>query len=322
MLKKESGNMKSEKYSAIEQSIISLRKHVSIFNDDEEIITEKHDMWSIKKLLVLRDYVPPFLRILRNNDFENIHFVDLFSGSGLLKINGKLMPGTSLVPLLTTKEIITAEGKIFFDEYYLSDIKQKYVTKLKERIKKLSPSKSIKINVEKMDFSNAVNKIFSGTQPKQDKKRNDAYLVVLDPYGFDVDWTHLERILLSGAVDIIITFPTRLARWNQTKQQSAEKLTSMFGSENWVTFTHEDEFVKGYCKKIEEVPLEWKFKTKAIKVQAGNMTYHLICVSRSKGALNVFSAMEKKFGDVTPKMLSRVFETAIGEQKTLLQFFE
>jgi hypothetical protein len=38
--------------------------------------------------------------------------------------------------------------------------------------------------------------------------KQTCYLVVLDPFGLNVDWKNMERILSSGAVDIIYVSTT------------------------------------------------------------------------------------------------------------------
>lgn len=313
--------MKNQSYPTVEQSLTSLRNHVKIF-DSEEVTTDKHGLWSIKKLIVLRYYIYPFLQILRANKYEKIHYVDLFAGSGLLRIEDKIMPGTPLVPLLTSKDLITIGKNYYFDEYHLSDSNQKYIDVLKKRIKKVSDGLPTKIQIEKLRFADAVDKIFPGKPPAPDARKKNAYLTVLDPYGFDIDWNHLMKIFQSGSVDVV-TFPTRNVSWNQNKEQSEQKLTDMFGGKEWLSCTNEDEFLHLYCEKIEKIPVEWKqFKTKSLTVDAGSTKYHLICASRAPSAENIFSDMQKKFDEVNLDMLSRAFSIAAKGQQKLDQSFK
>lgn len=305
----------------IEESIESLRKHVMIF-DKEDVTTDKHHLWSLKKLIVLRYYIYPFLDILRNNKFKKIHYVDLFAGTGLLKIEDKIMPGTPLVPLLTTKEIIKKKTTHYFDEYHISDIDGESIKLLEERINQVKEDLPTSIHVQKTPFDKAVEEIFSGTPPTNENWKNDAYLVVLDPFGFDIDWNHLTQILRSGAVDVIIIFHTRLASWNQNKDQSAEKLTKMYGDIDWVTCDSEDAFLEMYCKKIREIPSSWKsFKTKTLSVERQNGKYHIIFVSRSPGADSVFEDMQKKFEAVDMNVLQFVFDKKVIGDKGLDVWF-
>lgn len=312
----------SSRFNKIRDELLSLRQHIDYFDDDLEISTDKHDMWSIKKLLILRYYVPAFLTIIRKYEYETIHYVDLFAGSGFLKIKEKLMPGTPLVPLLTTKEIATDKNNLFFDEYHLSDTNKKYVDALQARTSILKADMPTKIIVKQQEFQEAVEEIFPETPPTWKESKKNAYLVMLDPYGFDVTWEHLCRILRSGAVDVIIYFPTRMISWNQLKDQSAEKLTKMYGNNDWAVFTTENEFVEKYCKNIEEIPVSWRpMKTKTFEVNAGKTKYHLICVSRSKGALRIFSDMKDLFDAVNVKLIESVFDTSVLSEPGLEQFF-
>jgi len=314
--------MAADPWPTIKESLIKLRGHLSGFEDDDEVITSKHDLWSIKKLVVLRYYLYPFFEILRNNGYKKIHYVDLFSGSGFLKIKEKIMPGTPLVALLTTKEFFENKKNYVFDEYHLSDNNKKYVVALNERIKTLSGDIPSSIDVQQLDFTSAVDQIFSGRSPKFEERKENAYLVVLDPFGFQIDWDHLTKILKSGAVDVFITFPTTMASWNQNKEQSAESLTKMYGSNDWVTCQSEDAFLKMYCEKIEKVPVEWRqFKTTTLTVRTSNGKYHLICASRSPGAESVFSSMQKKFDAIDNDLLASVFDAAVRGKQTMDDFF-
>ncbi len=309
-------------FDKVKEDLLSLREHVAHFDDGLEISTDKHDVWSIKKLLILRYYVPDFLKIIRKYDYETIHYVDLFAGSGFIKIKEKLIPGTPLVPLLTSKEIVTDNNKLFFDQYHLADVNGKYVEALTSRVNTLNVGLHTHITVEQQDFQTSVDEIFPKSPSSWNERKKNAYLVMLDPYGFDVTWEHLSKILKSGAVDVIIYFPTRMISWNQLKDQSAEKLTKMYGNNDWVTFSSEDEFVERYCENIQKISVAWKpMKTKTFEVNAGKTKYHLICVSRSNGALNIFSDMKTLFDSVNVKLLESVFDTSVLSKPGLDGFF-
>lgn len=309
-------------FAKVKEDLLSLREHIAHFDDGLEISTDKHDIWSIKKLLILRYYVPGFLKIIRKYNYETIHYVDLFAGSGFIKIKEKLMPGTPLVPLLTTKEIVTDGNKLFFDQYHLADTNGKYVEALTSRSNALGVGLPTHISVERQDFQTSVENIFPEIPPTWAESKKNAYLVMLDPYGFDVTWEHLCRILKSGAVDVIIYFPTRMISWNQLKDQSAEKLTKMYGNNDWVIFSSEDEFVEKYCENIQKIHVAWKpMKTKTFEVNAGKTKYHLICVSRSEGALSIFSDMKKLFDSVDVKLLESVFDTSVLSKPGIEEFF-
>ena len=314
--------MKTSAIPTIEASLKTLHNMVSEF-ENEEITTAKHDLWSVKKLIVLRYYLYPFLQILRKNEYRKIHYVDLFSGSGLLKIKNKIMPGTSLIPLLTTAELVEKHPSHFFDHVHLSDSYKPYCDLLQDRISKLGLSLSTEIDIKCRNFDESVKSLFSGKAPEYKDRKENAYLVVLDPYGFKVNWNNLKRIFQSGTVDLIIIFHTRLIRWNQNKVQSKSALTSMFGNEDWLDCNTDDDFIKLYCKRIESIPVTWKqFKTKTLTVKRDTGIYHLICASRSPGATNVFDDIQKKFDSVDNKLLTKIFDTSLGSQSKMDGFLK
>ena len=296
----------------IEETLERLRKQLSKFNDDEEATTEKHGIWSLKKILVLHDYIKPYLQIVRNNGYKNVHYVDPFSGSGFLKIDRKIMPGTPLIPILSTRELITKNKSWCFDSCYYSDSDKFYISELDKRIKILKNGLPTRFEIEHKMFRTAAYTKFTGAPPLPKNEKDNAYLVVLDPYGFDVYWEYLEQILKSGPVDVILTFPSELANWTKTMSNSQDKLQRMFGGNDFINFESSNEFVERYCEKIEKTPMPWRKKTTAITVDAGKQTYHLICISRSGGALKVFSSMQKKFDDISTEKLQGMFNAATG----------
>src|SRR5207245_7321090 len=113
---------------------------------------------------------------MRKYKFKKLHYVDLFAGSGLLRIKGKIMPGTSLIPLLRTKELYEKNKAYFFDYYHVSDINQKYVNTLRSRISKLKDNLPTNIILQKGDFASVSNEIFPGTYPEFGKQKDDGYL--------------------------------------------------------------------------------------------------------------------------------------------------
>ena len=312
--------MNLDPYPTLKRSLTSLREYSSPFVK-EVVTTDKHDLWSTKKLIALLYYIRPYVQIMRKNNFKKLHYVDLFAGSGLLKIMGKIMPGTPLITLLRTKDLVKKKKNLYFDEIHLSDNNAHYMESLQTRTLKLSTGIPSKIELNNREFAPSVDKIFTGINPKFENSKDDCYLVVLDPYGFQVDWSHLEKILKSGAVDLFLTFPTSNINWNQHMKQSHKSLTLMFGNEKWMTCKNADDYVNLYCEKIKKIPTKWlPFKTKTLNVSTKTGKYHLICASRSPGADKIFSDMQARFDGVNNKLLKDVFEVAVKGQPDLDSF--
>jgi hypothetical protein len=119
---------KSDAYQWTKNRIQLLYNNVKDWKDDVYDSTEKHDVWSMKKLIALSYYVKPFCQIMRSAHFQHLYYVDPFSGSGLIPLLDKYrFPGSPLVPLFRYDEAP-------FDKYYLSDTNAGYLDILAKMI--------------------------------------------------------------------------------------------------------------------------------------------------------------------------------------------
>jgi three-Cys-motif partner protein len=283
-------------YEWTKDRIIRLCERVNRWKDEEGVITPKHDVWSIKKLLILDSYIKPFVEILRSNEFRSWYYVDPFCGSGLLRLKKKhLFPGSPLIPIFKFEEFP-------FDGYYLSDTDKAYTSALCERIGQIPEITNANIEISEFPFQHAISKLFSGNKPEYWK--SNAYLVFLDPYGFQVDWKSMELMLRSGPVDIIFTFMTSPINWNRSIKHTEKSLSSLFGSDDWRQLRSEEEFVNHYCNKITQFGYTNKYKTFSIAVEyLEGHRYDVILASQSPGAANVLRDIKKGLSHVSTDML-------------------
>ena len=113
-------------YSWSKNRIKLLYNEVRQWNDTD-VLTPNHGIWSVRKLIALRLLrITFFVKIMRRN-FKRYIYVDPFAGSGLIEVNGKLFPGSPLIPLLRFDEYP-------FDKYYLSDNDTEFISALHKRI--------------------------------------------------------------------------------------------------------------------------------------------------------------------------------------------
>jgi len=151
---------------------------------------------------------------------------------------------------------------------------------------------------------------------------NQSYLVFLDPFGWNIKWTSMERILNSGPVDIIFTFMTWGIKWNMTMEKSKKTLNDFFGDKEWQSIENNTEIVCYYCDKIKRFGYKNKYNTYTIDVStiSGN-TYNLILASQSPGAGNVFTDLQKRVNEVTTDCLKDAFDVTVGKTTDLSKFF-
>lgn len=298
-------------YDWSKKRIENLYSFVKEWSDDGPG-TSKHDVWSIKKLIALDYYIGPFTKIIASTGFKKWYYFDPFSGSGLIKLMDRNFPGSPLIPLFRAEDAP-------FQGYYLSDINDKYLNTLNGRIAKIPNSSNMDIQVNKLSFQEATDRVFSGLQPKRWK--DAAYLVFLDPYGFQVDWEHMKKILSSGPVDVIFTFMTWAIVWNRNKKLSEGPITTYFGDERWKGLGTQDDFVRHYCQKIEELGYMNKYQTFTLDViQKGGKRYDLILATQSSGGAHVLRDLQQKVKAVTTDLLRSAFSVAVGKQIDLSSF--
>jgi len=288
-----------------------LYNNVKDWSDDAFDSTEKHDVWSMKKLIALDYYVGPFTQIMRAAKFEHLYYVDPFAGSGMIPVLDKYrFPGSPLLPLFRHNEAP-------FDKYYLSDIKVSYLTSLENRIERLRNGRNFQVSITKKPFKEVANSLFTGTKPAYWKSAG--YLVFLDPFGFEqVDWNSMKRILTSGAVDVIFTFMTFAIVWNRDNEQSKKSLNDFFGDTEWQKLSKQEEYLKHYCSKIESLGYKDKYKTFTIDViMDGGRRYDLILATQSTGGANVLKDLQERVKSVTPDLLRDAFEATVGKQREI-----
>ncbi|HEY4681516.1 MAG TPA: three-Cys-motif partner protein TcmP [Nitrosarchaeum sp.] len=300
-----------EPYVLVRGLIQKLNKSVSNFHG-EIITTPDHGVWSVKKLIAVYMYIKPYIEIMRKNGYKKLHYVDLFAGSGLLKIDGKMIPGTALIPF------IRIEDGFIFDEYHLADEKQKFVSKLNERIKSIEKNKT-NVSIEASTFDDSVTKLFSN---RNGAYKDNGYLVVLDPFGLDISWNQLVQILSGRAVDIFITFMTSQTQRQTNISHSESALTRIFGDESW---KDNDDLLKHYRNKIETIPSEshYPYKTSVITVETkGSSKYHLIFASKSKiGAQRPFKYIQELVDAVDKNLLNDAFSGAMKPESNIDYYF-
>jgi three-Cys-motif partner protein len=276
---------------------------------DTEITTPKHDFWSIKKLIALDYYIVPFVKIMRSRSFSKWYYVDPFCGSGMLEFRKKYrFPGSPLIPLFHFNGTP-------FSGYHLSDIRAEYVSALKNRINKVPNNAKMEIYLDACNFSSKIEELFTGMQPQRWKETG--YLVFLDPFGLDVDWESMERVLRSGPVDVIFTFMTWAMVWNKNNKLAEDKLTTYFGDNGWKKLRTQDDFVNHYCGKIQKLGYHENYKTFTIAViQEGGKRYDVILATQSPGAANVLRDLKIVVGTVNTETINSAFAVTVGAKHT------
>lgn len=298
-------------YEWAQNRIIQLvKKFQSLDIENDNVYTENHGIWSLKKIIALDCYAQKFMEILKNKKFKECIFVDPFCGSGLIEIHkNQPFPGSALISLLP--------GNKSFDKFYFSDKEKDQVESLEKKLTNLRSNHNIELKVS--DFEKRIFEIFDGYPPDRKYWKDRGYLVFLDPFGFNLTWSSMDRILRSGPVDLIITMMTKMIRWNAEMEKNKVQLDAFFGDEKWKD--NKSDILGYYCNKICQYGNDERYKTRTIEVRTEKGLYHIIFASQSLGGNNVFKYIKDRIDQVDLKMLTQAYEVTHGKATSITDFF-
>lgn len=204
--------------------------------------------WTDEKLDRLRRYLVEYTKIFKANSraaFLRTTFVDAFAGTGTYT-SAKEVDAES--PGLF-EELYDEEAKAFqkgsaqiaievepsFDHYLFIDKKRTHVEELGE-LRNQFPDKADQIRILHGD-ANVVLKDWC----QQTNWKTNRAVVFLDPYGMAVEWSTIETMARTQAIDLWLLFPlgqavNRLLTKNGPPSGAwADRLTRIFGTDEWKT---------------------------------------------------------------------------------------
>ena len=280
--------------------------------------------WTEEKLNAFEKYVNAYLTIMNKYrgqyDWKLIYF-DGFAGSGSRNEDTTSEDNQLMIDLIDEHQIAAEELTPYkgaaervlnivqdgFDFYYFIDKDAASSSQLQEKL--ASYQKDKRLEFRHSDANTEVSKLADAMRKNSKLKA----LVLLDPFGMQVDWSSIER-LKGTSTDLWILIPTgvivnRLLD-RKCKLTHIEKLTSFFGKDeaflrNYFYSTHQDmtlfgdveviEKVKEPIRKIAELYIQqmttiFKYVTKQplVLCNTRNMPiFHFACASNNESAVKI-----------------------------------
>jgi three-Cys-motif partner protein len=192
--------------------------------------------WTQKKLEALTAYLQEYEKIFTRNErasfFKRI-YMDGFAGTGSILLSSDASEEVEGREYLEGSAAIALNLPEGFHEYVFIDKDAKNVSDL-EHLKKRFRDKSERIKILKGD----ANTLLQDWCQKTDWKKCRA-LVFLDPYGMQLDWSTIETIAKTKAIDLWLLFPLGQGVMRMLTNRGipppdwSEKLTRFFGTEEW-----------------------------------------------------------------------------------------
>jgi len=193
--------------------------------------------WTEDKLNRLKKYLKAYMRIFEGNPkarYFTTVYVDAFAGTGRIEAANKHGSSSSVdVKQLKGSAQIALEVQPEFDRYLFIDLDKKNCAELESLITDY-PLQAQKIQIENAEANTYLKQWCDST----DWSKTRAVLF-LDPFGMQVEWSLLEKIADTHAIDVWFLFPIgvgvnrHLTRSQPPPTDWAERLTRVFGTEEW-----------------------------------------------------------------------------------------
>jgi len=200
-----------------------------------EPVKEWGGLWTERKLDAFAKYVSAYLTIMKNNPYWKTIYFDGFAGSGDRKIKCKSDLYNQL--LLTENDdrlykgaaerVMSLPDELSFDFYYFIDSEKASLDKLKVKLAHFQDQKQ-----NSFQFRSGYCNEWLLELSRAMKQGKFASLVLLDPFGMQIDWKSIES-LKDTRTDIWILIPTGLIvnrlLDKACKLTHIEKLQTFFG---------------------------------------------------------------------------------------------
>lgn len=209
--------------------------------------------WSQSKLDLVEQYAVGYLRVMQNQAWAQLHYVDAFAGRGrqTMKSRADTSPGLQEIDSFFGDESDRAETEAFlmgsalraigasessaraFDRFTLIDAHRASCEELRSAIAQDFPDSAARVDVV-CDDANAA---LRGYIESIDWHRSRA-LVFLDPYGLEVDWTTIISLAQTEACDVWYLFPLggvirMMVNDGEIPAQWQSRLDGLFGTHDW-----------------------------------------------------------------------------------------
>jgi three-Cys-motif partner protein len=230
--------------------------------------------WTQQKLEVLSKYLRAYRKIFDRNArarYFKVSYVDAFAGTGEIPQPEFTSGFAELIPALTRAEQEFKKGSVRralevdppFHRYLFAEkdpAKCEELAALRDEF----PNREIEI------VNDDANAALLKWARRLDSKTERA-VVFLDPFGAAVDWSAIEAIAKTKAVDLWILFPysainRMLTRDRRPSQGWSAKLTRIFGTTLWEERFYSSSFATSLLSPDQEVELVHKIADRSTVV--------------------------------------------------------
>lgn len=216
--------------------------------------------------------------------FNEMHYIDLFAGSGINKIKDSkddFLVGSPLIATLNHSD--------YYNSMIFCEKEPSYNEALDLRLKVFEKDN---IEVNKKDYQTCLGKIL-----KKVRNKKTYSFFFIDPYSMEFSWDSMKRVL-DVRSDVIFTFMTseiyRAVGLAKAGVGQGEGLTRFFGNDSWKKSYSAEELVKIYESNILKERPDAPIRIIRIKSKQFNFCYHIFFITnKTKGGNNWLRAIDK-----------------------------
>lgn len=256
--------------------------------------------WTEKKLERLSKYLKAFTKALKNKSFKKL-YIDAFAGTGYRSSKCSPEPEVGFHELIDAEDHAEtdklAEGSArlalrtepAFDHFFFIEAHRERFRSLEESLREDFPQLRNRMSFEKGDANVVIPRLCK----EIDWCRSRAVLF-LDPYGMQVDWSTVECIAATRAVDLWYLFPVAavnrcLKRDGEIPTKWTEALDRTLGAEDWrkkfFRNSKPDLFGESSPEKVADTKLIEQYMCGRLQtVFKGGVANHALPLLNSKGS--------------------------------------
>lgn len=268
-----------------------------IYCQNDDLYVEEVGSWSEDKYRLVGGYCDMFTSSMKNK-WDNLIYIDLFSGSGYAKLKetGKIVKSSPMIALSILHQ---------FDKYIFCDIDHTKLLALKTRVEKEFPN--VMANYIPGDCNNISEEI-SAEIPKYSKHNTVLSFCFVDPYSLkNFHFNTIKKLSKNGSmrIDFLILLPLHMDGNRNLiyySNQNNKTIAEFVDDNNWIedfnnSGYNKREFVNylydKYTRKFEELKY---FKPKnpmlVRSIDKKLPLYYLSLFSKSKLGIDFFNKVQ------------------------------
>jgi three-Cys-motif partner protein len=320
----------------LKEEINFLTNQKKIFDASEEMY--EANVWSIKKLILLAQYLRPYLTILtskENGDYkysDSWFYIDLFAGCGASTVNNKFkMLGSPIISLLRGIHYIKRRDEyIRFTKWFFIEKDNRRYDALKERVgvalEEIKYTYNYNFSIPSNDviiYQGDCNRKIDSILHEIQRHKRPSILLFADPEGItEIEWPSISKILSKRLVDIIYILSTGGFKRGLRKEHLEKNLPPLSKEEKRKILSGKyssEELVNVFMRCILKELGRNRIFYEPLRVcnEKGAEVYRIIWASCSKGAVESIKGTLELIEKASSNDILQAIQVVSGKQKEL-----